>query len=70
MPRNCDTCGHCVEANVPGQIMKVKFCTRNPPVMVGSQQGLMSLQPGIPPTNVCGEWSANPAESKVIGTFS
>jgi hypothetical protein len=25
--------------------------------MIGTQQGLMSIQPGIPPTLVCGEWN-------------
>ncbi len=53
--RSCDTCLHCIEAHAPGQITKVKFCTRNPPVLIGTQQGVMSIQPGVPPTNTCGE---------------
>ena len=59
--QSCVTCIHCVEATPQGQIVPVKFCTRNPPVMVGTPNGIASIQPGLPPTMVCGEYKGSAA---------
>lgn len=57
MSDSCKTCLHRRDVVQPGAIVPMDICTRNPPMMIGTNQGIMGAQPPIPASLICGEFT-------------